>query len=40
LPVLVLYWTASVDTRGRVRFLPDVYERDPRVLAALDAPAR
>ena len=38
LPVLVLYWTASVDARGRVRFLPDVYERDPRVLAALDAP--
>jgi murein L,D-transpeptidase YcbB/YkuD len=39
LPVLVLYWTASVDARGRVRFLPDVYERDQRLLAALDAPA-
>ena len=39
LPVLVLYWTASVDARGRVRFLPDVYERDRQVLAALDAPA-
>jgi murein L,D-transpeptidase YcbB/YkuD len=40
LPVLVLYWTASIDTHGRVRFLPDVYERDPRVLAALDAPPK
>jgi murein L,D-transpeptidase YcbB/YkuD len=39
LPVLVLYWTASVDAHGHVRFLPDVYGRDPRVLAALDAPA-
>jgi murein L,D-transpeptidase YcbB/YkuD len=38
--VLVLYWTASVDAAGRVRFLPDVYERDARVLAALDAPAK
>jgi murein L,D-transpeptidase YcbB/YkuD len=40
LPVLVLYWTASVDAQGRVRFLPDVYQRDQRVLAALDAPTR
>jgi murein L,D-transpeptidase YcbB/YkuD len=40
LPVLVLYWTASVDARGRVRFLPDAYERDAGVLAALDAPAQ
>jgi murein L,D-transpeptidase YcbB/YkuD len=40
LPVLVLYWTASVDALGRVRFLPDVYDRDARVLAALDGPAR
>lgn len=38
LPVLVLYWTASVDAQGRVRFLPDIYRRDARVLAALDAP--
>jgi murein L,D-transpeptidase YcbB/YkuD len=40
LPVLVLYWTASVDAQGHVRFLSDVYGRDSRVLAALDAPAR
>ena len=39
LPVLVLYWTASVDAQGRMRFLPDIYNRDARLLAALDAPS-
>ena len=39
LPVLVLYWTAAVDPDGRVRFLPDVYERDPAVLRDLAQPA-
>ncbi len=38
LPILILYWTASVDAAGTLRFLPDVYNRDARVLAALDAP--
>jgi murein L,D-transpeptidase YcbB/YkuD len=38
LPILILYWTASVDAQGHVRFLPDIYRRDGRVLAALDAP--
>jgi murein L,D-transpeptidase YcbB/YkuD len=35
LPVLVLYWTAAVDPDGRVRFVPDVYERDPAVVRGL-----
>ena len=35
LPVLILYWTAAVDPDGRVRFLPDVYGRDPAVIRAL-----
>jgi murein L,D-transpeptidase YcbB/YkuD len=39
-PVLLLYWTAALDARGRVRFLPDVYGRDPAVLAALDGDVR
>jgi murein L,D-transpeptidase YcbB/YkuD len=38
LPILILYWTASVDQEGHARFLPDIYRRDARVLAALDAP--
>jgi murein L,D-transpeptidase YcbB/YkuD len=35
-PVLMLYWTAELDAAGRVRFLPDVYDRDPSLLAALN----
>ncbi|MEO8225607.1 MAG: hypothetical protein ABI661_12455, partial [Gammaproteobacteria bacterium] len=34
-PVLVLYWTAELDREGGVRFLPDVYGRDPPLLKAL-----
>jgi len=37
LPVLILYWTAAVDPDGRVRFLPDVYGRDPAIIRALGA---
>ena len=39
-PVLMLYWTAELDAAGRVRFLPDVYGRDPALLAALDGEVR
>ena len=35
-PILILYWTAEADAQGRVRFLPDVYQRDPAVLKALN----
>jgi murein L,D-transpeptidase YcbB/YkuD len=35
-PVLMLYWTAELDAAGRIRFLPDVYDRDPALLAALN----
>ena len=35
-PVLILYWTADLDAEGRVRFLPDVYDRDAQLLAALN----
>ena len=36
LPVLILYWTAAVGRDGLVYFLPDVYDRDPAVVRALD----
>jgi len=39
-PVLILYWTAELDAAGRVRFLPDVYDRDPALLAALNGEVR
>lgn len=38
LPVLLMYWTADVDTEGNYMFYRDIYERDQRVLTALDAP--
>ena len=39
LPVFLLYWTAYVDFQGVVQFRSDVYQRDPAVRAALDAPS-
>jgi murein L,D-transpeptidase YcbB/YkuD len=38
--VLLLYWTAEVDADGRISFFPDVYGRDPGVVAALAEPFR
>jgi murein L,D-transpeptidase YcbB/YkuD len=35
LPVFVLYWTATANEDGSVDFLPDVYGRDRRLLAAV-----
>ncbi len=39
-PVLLLYFTATADEEGTVFFRPDLYERDPQVLAALARPFR
>ncbi|MGI9236845.1 MAG: L,D-transpeptidase family protein [Woeseiaceae bacterium] len=38
LPVLLLYWTADVGPNGERHFYKDVYERDEKVFAALQAP--
>jgi len=38
--VMLLYWTAEVDAEGRISFFPDVYGRDPAVIAALAEPFR
>jgi murein L,D-transpeptidase YcbB/YkuD len=40
IPVLLLYWTVSIDDRGLVRFSDDVYSRDAPVLQALNEPYR
>jgi murein L,D-transpeptidase YcbB/YkuD len=36
IPILVIYWTASTDLHGEVHIYRDVYERDARLLHALD----
>jgi murein L,D-transpeptidase YcbB/YkuD len=38
LPVILSYWTAEADERGRVSFREDFYGHDKPVLAALDGP--
>jgi len=40
IPVLVLYFTAEAPEDGTLQFRPDLYGRDPRVIAALRAPFR
>jgi murein L,D-transpeptidase YcbB/YkuD len=35
MPIMLLYWTVEPDATGKVTFLPDVYDRDPAVVAAL-----
>jgi murein L,D-transpeptidase YcbB/YkuD len=41
LPVMILYWTVNPVTEdGTPEFLPDVYDRDDRILRALEAPFR
>lgn len=36
--ILLMYWTVSPTTSGRMQFHPDIYELDGPALAALDAP--
>lgn len=37
-PLLLAYWTVDPREDGRVGFRPDVYQRDPPLLAALERP--
>lgn len=36
--ILLAYWTVAVDEDGTIHFNRDIYERDPPVIHALDAP--
>ena len=38
--VLLMYWTVSPSTSGRMQFHPDIYQLDMPALAALDAPIK
>ena len=38
IPVIIVYLTAGLDPQGRVRFYKDIYDRDEKVLNALDGP--
>ncbi|EIL92453.1 L,D-transpeptidase family protein [Rhodanobacter spathiphylli] len=37
-PLLLAYWTVDLREAGRISFRPDIYQRDPPLLAALDRP--
>ncbi len=38
IPLLLAYWTVDLHEHGRVGFRPDVYQRDPPLIAALASP--
>jgi len=37
MPLLMSYWTAEVDSAGQLHYVPDIYQRDAALLAALDS---
>jgi L,D-transpeptidase YcbB len=39
-PVLLLYFTATAEADGRIRYRPDLYQRDGPIIRALAAPFR
>lgn len=40
LPIYIAYWTVFVDADGSVEFRPDLYDRDQRLMAALESGIR
>ncbi len=39
-PVIIVYWTVSVGASGETRYAMDIYNQDPKLLMALDAPVQ
>jgi len=37
-PVLLAYWTVDIGADGKLAYKPDVYDRDPGLISALDRP--
>lgn len=40
MPIHIEYWTAWVDQKGTLNFRPDIYNRDPAIIHALNTEAR
>lgn len=40
LPVMLIYWTVNAEDSNEILFLQDIYNRDTKLLKALDAPRR
>ncbi len=40
MPILILYWTVLRNRDGSVTFLPDIYDRDKKILIGLDTPLK
>ncbi|HEY2923958.1 MAG TPA: L,D-transpeptidase family protein [Candidatus Eisenbacteria bacterium] len=40
IPVVIVYWTVSVGASGEIRYMRDIYNQDPPVLAALNGRRR
>jgi len=40
IPILMAYWTAEADETGQPRYRPDIYNRDAKLLEALNAAQR
>jgi len=40
LHLLLPYWTAEIGAGGQIHFYDDVYQRDQKILTALDSPYR
>ena len=40
MPILILYWTVVRNHDNTITFLPDIYNRDEKILIGLDTPLK